>query len=73
MLRNVSAQLCLQCSAFHGVSTPYRLPWATAGTSLGDPIEVGAVAAVLVEGQNAARTRQPLMLYGSKSWVGHSG
>ncbi|KAL4451846.1 hypothetical protein ABPG75_007508, partial [Micractinium tetrahymenae] len=42
------------------------------GTPLGDPIEVGAAAAVLVEGQNAARVRQPLTLYGSKSWVGHS-
>lgn len=44
-----------------------------AGTPLGDPIEVGAAAAVLVEGQNAARVRQPLTLLGSKSWVGHSG
>lgn len=44
-----------------------------AGTPLGDPIEVGAAAAVLVEGHNAARVRQPLALSGSKSWVGHSG
>ena len=43
------------------------------GTPLGDPIEVGAAAAVLVEGQNAARAAQPLALAGSKTWVGHSG
>lgn len=52
--------------------TTSHLP-CPAGTPLGDPIEVGAAAAVLVEGQNAARLRQPLTLYGSKSWVGHSG
>lgn len=43
------------------------------GTPLGDPIEIGAAAAVLVEGQNARRVQQPLALAGSKSWVGHSG
>lgn len=49
------------------------LPHCPTGTPLGDPIEVGAAAAVLVEGQNAARVRQPLALSGSKTWVGHSG
>ena len=44
-----------------------------AGTPLGDPIEVGAAAAVLVEGHNARRVQQPLTLVASKSWVGHSG
>lgn len=43
------------------------------GTPLGDPIEVGAAAAVLVEGHHTARVRQPLALSGSKTWVGHSG
>ena len=42
------------------------------GTQLGDPIEVGAAAAVLVEGHNTRRVQQPLALSGSKSWVGHS-
>ena len=43
------------------------------GTPLGDPIEVGAAAAVLVEGLNGHRVQQPLALSASKSWVGHSG
>ena len=39
------------------------------GTALGDPIEVGATAAVLT----AAASRQaPLLLMASKSWIGHS-
>ena len=39
------------------------------GTALGDPIEVGATAAVLT----AVATRQaPLVLMASKSWIGHS-
>ena len=42
------------------------------GTALGDPIEVGAAAAVLVEGHNRSRKEQPLALMASKSWVGHA-
>lgn len=42
------------------------------GTALGDPIEVGAAAAVLVEGHNRHRKEQPLALIASKSWVGHA-
>lgn len=42
------------------------------GTALGDPIEVGAAATMLVEGSNASRALQPLALMASKSWVGHS-
>ena len=38
------------------------------GTALGDPIEVGAAAAALVEGGRAS----PLVLMASKSWMGHS-
>ena len=45
------------------------------GTPLGDPIEVGAAAAVLMEGavQRACvqQQRAPLALMASKSWVGH--
>jgi acyl transferase domain-containing protein len=37
------------------------------GTALGDPIEVGAAAAVLSSDRQA-----PLVLMASKSWVGHS-
>ena len=40
------------------------------GTPLGDPIEVGAVAAVFVEG--APRDRASIALTASKSWIGHS-
>ena len=57
--------LRLACSQF--------LHTHTAGTPLGDPIEIGAAAAVLVEGHNARRVQQPLALSASKSWVGHSG
>ena len=39
------------------------------GTALGDPIEVGAAAAVLVDG--AAR-QAPLALMAAKSWIGHA-
>ena len=39
-----------------------------AGTSLGDPIEVGAALAVYADG---GRT-QPLAMAASKSWVGHA-
>jgi acyl transferase domain-containing protein len=43
------------------------------GTPLGDPIEVGAAAAALVEGRPAAqRAAQPLVLMASKSWLGHA-
>jgi NADPH:quinone reductase-like Zn-dependent oxidoreductase/3-oxoacyl-(acyl-carrier-protein) synthase len=48
------------------------------GTSLGDPIEVGAAAAVLVEGQGSGTTAaglsrgHPLVLSSSKSWLGHA-
>ena len=42
------------------------------GTPLGDPIEVGAAAAVLVEGHVAQRAQQPLALMASKSWLGHA-
>ena len=41
---------------------------ARAGTSLGDPIEVGAALAVYSE----APRQQPLALAASKSWVGHA-
>lgn len=43
-----------------------------AGTPLGDPIEIGAAAAVLMERLNEHRETHPLMLMASKSWVGHS-
>ena len=39
------------------------------GTALGDPIEVGAAAAVLTTGGNRPA---PLALMASKSWIGHS-
>ena len=42
------------------------------GTPLGDPIEVRAATALLVEGCVQHRTQQPLALMASKSWVGHS-
>jgi NADPH:quinone reductase-like Zn-dependent oxidoreductase/3-oxoacyl-(acyl-carrier-protein) synthase len=51
------------------------------GTSLGDPIEVGAAAAVLVEAQQGAAAAaaaaavprgQTLVLASSKSWLGHA-
>jgi len=38
------------------------------GTALGDPIEVGAAAAVLNSGSRPA----PLVLMASKSWIGHA-
>jgi 3-oxoacyl-(acyl-carrier-protein) synthase len=38
------------------------------GTPLGDPIEVGAASAVLVDGGRDA----PLVLMASKSWMGHA-
>jgi 3-oxoacyl-(acyl-carrier-protein) synthase len=40
------------------------------GTGLGDPIEVGAAAASLVEGRPAAAG--PVALMASKSWTGHA-
>ena len=42
------------------------------GTPLGDPIEVGAAAAVLVEGPPGSSRQGPLMLASSKSWCGHA-
>lgn len=39
------------------------------GTPLGDPIEVGAAAAVLVA---TREPRTPLVLSSSKSWFGHA-
>ncbi len=49
----------------------HRLPLSPpAGTPLGDPIEVGAANAVLLEGQGSRRT--PLALLASKSWLGHA-
>ena len=52
---------CSPCCAF------FLSPAHPAGTSLGDPIEVGAALAVYSE----ATRRQPLALAASKSWVGH--
>ena len=46
-------------------------PAPSAGTALGDPIEVGAAAAVLVEGPSG-RGASPLVLMASKSWIGHA-
>jgi acyl transferase domain-containing protein len=43
-------------------------PSSDAGTSLGDPIEVGAALAVY----SKAPRQQPLILAASKSWVGHA-
>ena len=40
------------------------------GTSLGDPIELGAAAEVLVDG--VRREGNPLLLLSSKSWLGHA-
>lgn len=42
------------------------------GTGLGDPIEVGAAAAVLLGGGRGANGVQPLAFLGSKTWVGHA-
>ena len=42
------------------------------GTPLGDPIEVGAAAAVFVEGQAPQRAQNPLTVMSSKSWLGHA-
>eukprot|EP00775_Hariotina_reticulata_P007135 gene7135-7350_t len=44
------------------------------GTTLGDPIELGAAAAVLLSSpQDAAvKQRQPLLASAGKSWMGHS-
>ena len=47
------------------------------GTSLGDPIEVGAAVAVLLAGEPgtaglAAPRAQPLVFTSSKSWFGHA-
>jgi acyl transferase domain-containing protein len=42
------------------------------GTGLGDPIEVGALAAALVGKGNGSNRSQPLVLTAGKSWVGHS-
>ena len=41
-----------------------------AGTSLGDPIEVGALAAALVEPRQPGK--RPLALMAAKSWSGHA-
>lgn len=41
-----------------------------AGTSLGDPIEVGAAGAVLVDSRQAGMA--PLVLMAAKSWTGHA-
>lgn len=42
----------------------------SAGTSLGDPIEVGALAAALVDRRPAGTL--PLLLMAAKSWSGHA-
>jgi acyl transferase domain-containing protein len=42
------------------------------GTALGDPIEVGAAAAVLVEGASRAQRARLLCLMASKTSAGHS-
>ncbi len=42
------------------------------GTPLGDPIEVGAAAAVLLQTQPASSSAAPLLLSASKSWMGHA-
>jgi 3-oxoacyl-(acyl-carrier-protein) synthase len=42
------------------------------GTGLGDPIEVGALAATLGRAAGADRWPQPLLLTAGKSWIGHS-
>lgn len=53
-------------------AAPPLLP-PPAGTPLGDPIEVGAAAAVLVEARRArAVPSAPLVLTASKSWLGHA-
>lgn len=41
------------------------------GTPLGDPIEVGALAAVFIT-PSAPHLTAPLVLTASKSWMGHS-
>lgn len=46
------------------------LPRASAGTSLGDPIEVGAAAAVLLKAGLPRTT--PLHLTAAKSFMGHA-
>ena len=42
------------------------------GTPLGDPIELGAAAAVFAESFAAQRAQRPLTLMASKSWLGHA-
>lgn len=42
------------------------------GTPLGDPIEIGAIGAVLIEQHHNFRERNPLSVMASKSWIGHS-
>jgi len=56
----------------HALESPgFSLTSRRSGTPLGDPIEVGAAAAVLVEGQGQRRA-VPLSLMASKTWLGHA-
>jgi acyl transferase domain-containing protein len=52
----------------HTHTLPFKNHALPAGTSLGDPVEVGAALGVLAEGGQ----RAPLQLIASKSWLGHA-
>ena len=52
-------------------SDKYQKCYVRAGTPLGDPIEVGALTAVLTAAQSSHKTPS-LTLVASKSWIGHS-
>lgn len=69
VVRSALAAAGLQAASIAGLSMHGT------GTPLGDPIEVGAAAAVLTEqqkGQIGNVARQPISLLASKSWFGHS-
>ena len=68
-----SLQACLigdTATPFGGRCPPHSTVRG-AGTPLGDPIEVGALTAVLTAGQGSSKAAS-LILAASKSWVGHS-
>jgi len=70
-----SQQDVLRNALKNGNAAPFEvasLQMHGTGTPLGDPIEIGAAAAVLVESIAVQRARRPLTLMASKSWLGHA-